>query len=316
MLRIFFAINKDGCRVDAYSSEKGEKYFCPICGQEVRLKQGKINDWHFAHITSCSDTWEYQDINNEWHIRMQAMFKPEYREVVVEHNGEKHRADILKDGVVIEFQHSPISVKDFCSRNNFYSAAGYKVCWIFDLRDVFRDNRVENLGKNKYRWKYPMKVLRFGPIPQERMTGDQISICFYTSEFGVETNRSCYSIYRVNWASLDDSGVPNYKYFFLNEGCDINIDQPWFEMKMLFFRPKDWVAWRRKQFANYRCVFIGEKGHCYSEYLCPITNTWSGRYLCADCSSCGLLDTYKETTRCYCCYPKQPSHYFNNNIVR
>lgn len=49
----------------------------------------------------------------------------------------KHRADVLVDRTVIEFQHSIMPVKAFDDRNNFYFNLGYKVIWLFDLSDLY-----------------------------------------------------------------------------------------------------------------------------------------------------------------------------------
>lgn len=41
---------------------------------------------------------------------------------------------VPKKGIVIEFQHSPMSPSEFIERSEFYRAAGYVVYWIFDMR--------------------------------------------------------------------------------------------------------------------------------------------------------------------------------------
>ena len=57
------------------------------------------------------DDWKYD--MSEWHRGWQSRFPENVREIVVEHRGECHRADILMGGYVIEFQHSPISAGEF-----------------------------------------------------------------------------------------------------------------------------------------------------------------------------------------------------------
>ena len=46
---MFYALNKDGIRIDAYEADKNEQYTCPICNNRVILKRGSVNIDHFAH---------------------------------------------------------------------------------------------------------------------------------------------------------------------------------------------------------------------------------------------------------------------------
>ena len=135
---MYFAIDENGNRIDANFAEKGKEYFCPVCNGRVELKSGEIRVNHFAHLgNQCEDSWEYD--MSEWHKKMQNMFPENCQEVVVEHNGEKHRADVMVGDIVIEFQHSPISAKEIAERNSFYLSRGYKMVWVFDA-----DNRIKN----------------------------------------------------------------------------------------------------------------------------------------------------------------------------
>ena len=113
--QMFIAIDNNEKRIDASEACKGQEYKCPICGQAVLLRDGEVNAAHFAHKNVCQDMWRYD--MSEWHKKMQGFFSHEYREVVVEHSGVKHRADILKGNIVIEMQHSPITAEEFNERN-------------------------------------------------------------------------------------------------------------------------------------------------------------------------------------------------------
>lgn len=122
-----YALTADHHRVHALDAEKGQEYYCPVCGNQVIPRQGEVNSWHFAHVTSCVDDWKYD--MSEWHRNWQNRFPESTREVVIEYKGESHRADILTGGYVIEFQHSPITSTEFERRNLFYTKAGYKVTY-------------------------------------------------------------------------------------------------------------------------------------------------------------------------------------------
>lgn len=162
---MFVALNDSKERVFADRLlPKDEQYSCPVCGGEVRLRAGDINAPHFAHITPCTDDFTHD--MSDWHRAWQELFPLKNREVVISHDGETHRADVRCYGTVIEFQHSPISESEFMRRNRFYTSAGLKVVWIFDLIDVFGErmwceddweNNWDNGGE--FKWNYPWRFL-------------------------------------------------------------------------------------------------------------------------------------------------------------
>ena len=175
---MFVAQNELGQKV--YATEtlpKDDKYYCPLCKKEVRLRAGSINVPHFAHINS-QDCDDFSSDMSEWHREWQSLFPKGNREYIIEHHDEKHRADVCCYSTVIEFQHSPISEEEFWRRNEFYTAAGYKVVWIFDMIDLYDgydssgrlyhvdewSNKYGNGGK--YQWKYPFRFLG-GFMPQD-----------------------------------------------------------------------------------------------------------------------------------------------------
>ena len=129
-----FANDEKGNRIFALFADKKKKYTCPECGGSVILKSGEIKIPHYAHYDcECTDRWNYD--MSEWHMEKQEYFDEQYREVVCRSGRQTHRADILKDGVVLEFQHSLITAEEFNERNSFYMSLGYKVAWVFDVED-------------------------------------------------------------------------------------------------------------------------------------------------------------------------------------
>lgn len=207
---MFVALDKNGNRINIDDANKDEQYFCPICGTEVVLKTGTINAHHFAH-KSLKDCDTFSHDMSEWHKTWQSFFPRGNREVVIEFKGEKHRADVLCYGTVIEFQHSPISEDEFWKRNDFYTKAGYKVVWIFDLIEVQKLERIEwydcwEYGEDNgrsYKWKYPWRFLR-DFLPQEEKI-----IHIFISRVGFPENpkhkESDIYIEKVTW-------VNEYKY--------------------------------------------------------------------------------------------------------
>ena len=220
---MFVAVNEKNERCYAETSEKGEKYFCPICGGEVILKQGDVNIAHFAHKMECVDNWNYD--MSDWHREWQEQFSSVCRERVIRHNGEVHRADIETRNYIIEFQHSPISAGEFYQRNKFFLDYGKKVIWIFDMREQFRTTiewyEQTNRGY-KYIWKYPQKQFRYF-LPQRNK---DILLFFQTTDtfFDIENSVSnfedyaeehdicAYYLEKVSWA-IPEGTNSNFRRF-------------------------------------------------------------------------------------------------------
>lgn len=73
---------------------------------------------------------------------------------------QKHIADILINDIVIEFQHSAISIDEFRDRNRFYASCGYSVIWVFDLIEEFHCGKISDMDDGKYHWSYAKKLFR------------------------------------------------------------------------------------------------------------------------------------------------------------
>lgn len=146
-LVVFIALNANNEKVSIENADKICEYFCPVCNEKLSIKATNSLSVipHFAHKkgTKCLDAWKHD--MSEWHYNWQCQFPEEYREVVVEKDKKKHRADVLINGYVIEFQHSPISRDEIKERNEFYTNCGYKVIWVFDANDKIK-NTFDNNG--------------------------------------------------------------------------------------------------------------------------------------------------------------------------
>jgi len=160
---MFVALNKDKKRVHISRVLDNETYYCPICGEELRTRQGATNAHHFAHKnnSNCAekDGWHYD--MSDWHYDWQNQFPVDNQEIVFTKNNKIHRADVFINNTVIEFQHSQITETEFNDRNDFYKSFGYKVLWIFDaidkeveyLKDTSNDERLLS-------WKHPIRFLK------------------------------------------------------------------------------------------------------------------------------------------------------------
>lgn len=138
---MFIALDSNGERISIENAIKGNKYFCPICGEPLVIKatESLAVKTHFAHKRGsvCYDDWSHD--MSEWHLSWQRCFPEQYREVVIERDGVKHRADICIGNTVIEFQHSNITGEEIEKRNSFYISCGYNVVWVFDAADKIKN---------------------------------------------------------------------------------------------------------------------------------------------------------------------------------
>ncbi len=159
---MFIALNETDERIEIDNADPQKQYFCPICREPViiRAKDSLAVRTHFAHKrrTQCLDDWSHD--MSDWHYDWQQCFPKECREVVIENNGEKHRADVFIDDTVIEFQYSHITGEEFAKRNRFYISCGYKVVWVFDATDKIKNEYGDSIDpmrcwNNTLFWKSP-----------------------------------------------------------------------------------------------------------------------------------------------------------------
>ena len=150
---MFIALNKADERIEIDNADPQKQYFCPICREPViiRAKDSLAVRAHFAHKrgTQCLDDWSHD--MSDWHYDWQQRFPKECREVVIENNGEKHRADVCIGDTVIEFQHSPIKGEEITKRNTFYTSCGYQVVWVFDATNKIKNEYGDSIDPMRCR---------------------------------------------------------------------------------------------------------------------------------------------------------------------
>lgn len=137
---MYIAFNSNKERVQIENASINKEYFCPICGEKLIIKaiDSKSIRTHFAH-KSKKDCDDFSHDMSDWHYNWQCCFPENTREIVLENNGIKHRADILINNTVIEFQHSPISSDEIRKRNEFYLSCGFNIVWVFDANDKIKN---------------------------------------------------------------------------------------------------------------------------------------------------------------------------------
>lgn len=121
---MFYAIDPEQRRIEPTPKANA---LCPSCKTDVRAKCGKVVTWHWAHVERECD--HFSEPMTAWHKAWQETVPENCREVVI----GPHRADILSPlGVVVELQHSSISVDEIREREEFYG----QMVWVFDVRDA------------------------------------------------------------------------------------------------------------------------------------------------------------------------------------
>ena len=108
---------------------QGVKGICPVCGEQLVAKCGKIRIHHWAH--SAKSECKYKENKGEWHVNWQNKFPEDWQEVLMinQENNEKNLADIrTPSGFVLEFQHSHIKIDELQAREDFYK----DMAWVVD----------------------------------------------------------------------------------------------------------------------------------------------------------------------------------------
>lgn len=316
---MFFALDKSRTRVFAADAKKGNSYVCPVCNSPVVLKSGMVNMAHFAHSANseCSDSWHYD--MSEWHRQMQSFFPTENQEVVIQHDGKIHRADVLFGNIVIEMQHSPITTEEFNDRNLFFKALGYRTVWIFDMQDRFDSGAIQFLNEDtstKFRWSHPMRI--FESLVNPLFDYDK-SFAIYFHLYNCDTDTT--DIFRVVWTEERQNGIVDFSRFAISEE-PINLNEissaedllvPLNEKRAVSVRAaaKQLDKQAAKEGFSYCIKYIREKGKPQCAYTCARENRFGlkefGESACRYCKCCAMQVSKEQNgirkIAIYCCYP-------------
>ena len=160
---MYIAFDKEQKRISINDAVQGDTFFCPICLERLFVKAGTERARHFSHYPKCecNDGWNGQYDMSEWHYEWQNRFPADNQEVVVQWDDIRHRADVLVDRTVAEFQHSPLSAGKFNDRNVFYhNNIGYKVVWLYDMREDYESGQLKEKNDNIFSWSKPRSTFR------------------------------------------------------------------------------------------------------------------------------------------------------------
>ena len=300
-----FALDQQGNRVYAEEADKSQEYTCPVCGGKVIPRQGDVNRDHFAHESACEDTWSYD--MSDWHRGWQEQFPRENREVVVKFKGERHRADVLIGKYVIEFQHSPISAGEVKRRNEFYSRAGYKVVWVFDVTAAFDNEKIDNPNEKwpeRYYWKHPSQVASL----IQPQTDKKVAVIFQFTEGNREEGYDPWLV-MVDWAKPDGPDGADYSFFIIDDFFEPDLfTEEGLSDIFLGKKKRRFEAFRKRNEPwSLKCGRM--KGYPRQCYVCEKTGQWHN----GSCEACphSLIREFRRGTEkerggvyYYCCYPR------------
>ncbi len=165
-------------KIHLKEAAKEVTYYCYDCGGEVFKKTSKdLNDF-FCHknLDSCISHSTSREMSF-WHLIFRIFFNKDECEFRYLIDNELHIADINSNNVVIELQHSNISINEFNSRNDAYRKKGQIVIWIFDITGR---NRKHKCPKDM-KYKIPQPCLERFDFNKERENG--VFIYFHFSNY-------------------------------------------------------------------------------------------------------------------------------------
>ena len=193
---MFVAYDKDKNRVYADDGVKHTGCVCPACNAEVihRAVDSLYRVPHFAHKPKTKCSYEFdKDYMSEWHRRMQGYFAKEEIEYRFTNEAGKvvHIADAYSEkyNTVFEFQHSPISLKEFKRRTDFHIDNKRRIVWIFDVsseNNPFIDTRFIPVAQGQKVGPYAKRMVLY--YEYKSLLSDIIS-------FGPSLEKEGYSIY-------------------------------------------------------------------------------------------------------------------------
>lgn len=282
---MFIELNNKHQKVPINKAESITNYFCPICNNKLCIKKGDIRAHHYSHTnkTSCQDKWHYD--MTEWHFNWQRQFPVENQEVIFELNGEKHRADVFINNTIFEFQHSNISKDEFQERNEFYKKLGYKIIWIFDVKEDYENNKLCQLYDDNYIW----KCSRTNFYNYENDESIKIYLQCTINTWDIEENYRDYDDfydYSGNLLSIKkDINSRGMQYFYVIEKKDdIDLLKEYLDIKknniqMININNKYKISNISDN------LFIDKSNNYITDYYgyCPIMKKEQNRIFCREC---------------------------------
>lgn len=197
------ALDHSGKLISIDDIKPAMHYICPMCKGEVYVSKERLYATQFKHL-HIRQTDKHELVDTKWTASWKKQVPISNREVVIEHDGVSHKADIQIGEYVILLSNYIITRKEFNYKTEFFSSAGYKVIWIFNMTDFikYRKIKVEDTGNanpiiiNWY-WTYPRNFLQdFNPRNK-----DGITVLFQMGEEQFDNPNAIY-LHKINYLNL------------------------------------------------------------------------------------------------------------------
>jgi hypothetical protein len=161
-----WAINK---RQQEVPLAKGARATCSTCKATLLAYCGDVLNWHLHHEASADcDPWH--EPKTEWHRKWKNEFEKEGGRCEITKG--PHRADVITGKeLVIEFQHSSLSLAEYQEREEFCR----RMVWVFDARKWFCNFDLRmHPDKFTFPWKTPRQSMFSIHRPLFLDTGNEI----------------------------------------------------------------------------------------------------------------------------------------------
>ena len=206
-----------------------QKFFCPACRAEVRLKNGTIKIPHFAHVQleNC-DSWSENESAQHLQLkeRLYRWFSgTEKVEIEYYLPSIRQTPDLLvNDKIAIEIQCSSLSIQRLRERTQAYHTQGFTVIWLLgenlwlkaSLTDLQKNMMYFSENRGFYIWEADLEkeVMRLKSLIHQDLRGKAI---YLAEEFSFDTG-SLLDILRqpfraqkmVNLTVKTDRNLKNY----------------------------------------------------------------------------------------------------------
>lgn len=149
---MLYALSQEKKLILATKAQKGEKYYCPSCHQNVLLKKGSLRLPHFAHYKKQCQS--FSEGETAQHLLGKQLLAQLFWQmgclVQIEAylTDLKQRPDLLVTTpnnvtYAIEYQCAPLSVKKMVARSRGYAKKGWKCWWILGTKHLLKQKMTQ-----------------------------------------------------------------------------------------------------------------------------------------------------------------------------
>lgn len=256
-----YSLDENQCLVSAIDAIKGKKYYCPFCGTEMIVRQGKIRKWHFAHKADVHNCSYESYLHKLAKIRIRECFNNSPQFIIG-----------LNYSVSCEVEDCPVGSLDSCNWNEYKE---------INLKEYY-DKCEEEVVIGNYRADLLITHTKFinrGPILIEicvthKSTTDKINSGYRIIEIPIKSEEDIERIISVA-AIKDNSANPeeyeeyNEQPQFFNFNCSLRK-----EPSKEYQAPKS-VFWIRPngEFVLIQNTDFGSELHCLSKNATEVMNS-------------------------------------------